>query len=173
MEWWKILGTADKAQVISAIATAIAAIVALITTWQNYKSTKKQEEERHAMIKPNFVVTGTLEDRSKMVYSINVENIGFNILNGIIAKWEGTEKANVEFDKYIEEDKTLSYVVKLKFDEIKDASNDIEGKLIIKYVDVLGKEYNQSINIVFSKVYNEISEKYYLCLKNIYGESFI
>ena len=108
-----------------------------------------------------------------MVYSINVENIGFNILNGIIAKWEGTEKANVEFDKYIEEDKTLSYVVKLKFDEIKDASNDIEGKLIIKYVDVLGKEYNQSINIVFSKVYNEISEKYYLCLKNIYGESFI
>lgn len=173
MEWWKALGTADKAQVISAIATGIAAITALITTIQNHKSIKKQEEERHAMFKPKFIVTGVFENRIDRIYKIDVENFGYSKLNNIIAKWEGTENATTKLIKIIEKDKKLKYKIEMKFDNKSNYVKPVEGKLMLIYVDVLGKKYNESISLIFDEVYNDINEKYYLELENIYGEEFI
>lgn len=172
MSWWGKLEVVDKAQVISAIATAIAAIAAAITTWQNHKSTKKQDEERHAMIKPSFVVTGVSEDRIKNIYKIDVENIGYNMLNSVAVKWEGAENADVEISRYMEQDKTLIYVIEMKFNEVNNDVKEVEGELILIYTNVLGKKYNENIKLVFNNIYNDVNESYYLCLKNINGESF-
>lgn len=166
----------DKIQMImatmSAIASAVAAIAALITTIQNKRAYEKTDQERHAMIKPQFVITATSEDRIKREYKFDVENIGYGIINGIVAKWEGTEKADIKLSRYIEEDKSMIYVIELKFKGESRYEKDIGGQITLTYTDILGKKYDENINIAFKNIFNDTTEMYYLVLNDTYGECF-
>lgn len=157
---------------ISAIASAVSAIMAFITTIQNKKANEKIDEERHAMVRPNFVVTGVTENRIERKYKIQVLNIGYNVLNDIAIRWEGNKKADLEMDKYVENDKTLTYEINIRFDKENNNIKKIEGELTLIYTDILGKQYNKSIKLIFNEIYNDLSEIYYLVLENINGKEF-
>lgn len=157
---------------ISAIASAIAAVTASITTWQNHKSIQRQELERHAMVKPQFVVTNTFINSVKKELIIDVKNIGYNILNDIVAKWDGPEKVCMDFNRYLEEDKTITYSIVLRINEDNCDGKDIKCRLTLTYLDILGGKYNDSIDFAIKKVFNDVGEMYCYKLENITNRNF-
>lgn len=166
MEAQKTLGAVDIAQIIAAGGTMLTAIIALITTFQNHKSIDRQKAESHAMIKPHFIINGNFEDRVNRIYKFNIVNIGYAVLNDIAVKWKGTEKAGIRLDKYIDDEGLLSYVIELDLSHNKVVCDIIKGEIILCYVDVFGKAYEDSLYLEFRKIHEDDTNGYYL-LKNV------
>ncbi|MDD4594716.1 MAG: hypothetical protein PHY33_06365 [Methanobacteriaceae archaeon] len=158
---------------ISAISAAIAAIISLVATIQNQKSIKLQEIERHAMVKPQFIVTNITEDRIARKYEFNIVNIGYKILNDIVAKWEGNEKADVKLDKYIDVEGILTYGIKLNLKLRDDSYDRVTGRIILYYTDVLGKNNEESIDLTFKEVQIDGMDELLLLIETeLYGSQF-
>jgi hypothetical protein len=169
---WKGSDIGNILQTISALSTAIAAITALITTLQNRNANKKMEEERHALVKPIFIITGTSEDRGKKTIEFKVRNIGYDRLYDILALWEGADGVKVKLIKKLDED-NRDYIIKMDYSNHKGDKEHIRGKLILTYTNILGKKHIEKIEIFIEKKLSEITGEYNPVLQNVLGKTFL
>lgn len=137
---------ANIALVVSAIATSIAAICALVTTRQNRTVNKDMKIERHAMVKPIFQIKYIFEKSIDKTIDLGIKNIGFDKFNSLNAYWQGADGVEVIiFEDSTNEDR--DYVIKLNFGKARFTEEKTNGKLILFFIDILGKEYKESIEI--------------------------
>lgn len=165
------LNIVDISQIVSGVSAAAASIFALITTIQNRNENRKSGEERHAMVKPIFIARHTSENRLKSTIDFDIKNIGYDKLLGILVLWKGTDGVSVDIVSDYE-NKSIDYVIKMDYKNNKN-KEDIKGKLVLKYTNILGKQYTESIEILIKKEYNDIMEQIYPILKEVIGENFV
>ncbi|MCY9017250.1 hypothetical protein MOF27_07360 [Priestia megaterium] len=162
------LSVVDWFQIISAIATALAAGAALVTALQNRKANKQLENERHTMVKPSFRIRSIYEKRPEKVIEFSVYNVGFERHNPIVGEWAGSEGVSVTIKEHFKApndfdqpnlDVILNYAAGWK-------NNEVKGDLILSYKDVLGKDYKESIYIEIEGYYDEVYEEHNPVLKS-------
>lgn len=159
-------------QIIVAIGTAVAAIAATITTFQNKKVSKQMESERHLMIKPQFIVQSVFEKRIERNIDLEVINIGFNkLMNLVNVAWDGTSEVNLDIINRIE-DNEKNRGVRIRLDFLNVDEKRINGKLFLIYKDLLGKEYKEYIPIEIIYNYENEHEGGLPILKGVNGEVF-
>ncbi|MBR7798294.1 hypothetical protein GT022_20035 [Agaribacter marinus] len=169
------LSIVDVFQIAAGIGTVAAAIFALMTTLQNRKANKLLENERHMMVKPSFRVQSTFEQREERIIDIIVDNIGFNrVLNGIKCDWSGTENVKTVVKEYYESSGNSNnhkLKIRLGFSECKE--KEVIGILTLSYSNILGKLYEESIQMDIEYNFNDITEEYIPILKSkLTGEVF-
>ena len=165
------LNIVDISQIVSTGATAIAAIMAMITTLQNRQSNKEAEKERHAMVKLIFIVKSTFEKRTIRQIDFKVKNIGYDKFTDILAIWSGSNGVDVEIKNEQDED-NRQYLIVMNYITNTKEQGSIEGNLTLVYTNVLGKKYNESIKVVIEKGYYDAIEEYNPELRRVTSEMF-
>lgn len=155
----KPLTSVDIAQIVSAIATAFAAVMALITTIQNKNANKKIDEERHAMIKPIFLIRGTFENRNEKSIEVTLKNIGFGTLTDIDSFWKGSDGITTKVTK-LYNNPDSDYKIDFNYSKCTLDNHMLQGKLFLTYHNILGKRYEEQVAIEIKEIYIDITESY-------------
>jgi len=169
------LSVVDWFQIISAIATALAAGAALVTALQNRKAhkeiekvNKQLENERHTMVKPSFRIRSIFEKRLEKIIEFSVYNVGFERHNPIEGEWIGSEGVSVTIKEHFKAPNDLDQPNLEIILNYKDGwqNNEVKGDLILSYKDVLGKDYKESIYIKIEGHYDEVYDEHNPILKS-------
>lgn len=169
------LSIVDYFQIAAAIGTVVAALAAMITTFQNRKANKQLETERHMMVKPTFRIQSHFEQREERIIDINALNIGFNrVQNHIDIGWTGPEKVKTSIkEQYEVFEGTINHSLKIRLDFSEFKEYEINGILTVTYTDILGKLFIESVPIKIKYHFNDLTEEYLPILQNkLVGEVF-
>ncbi|APC41518.1 hypothetical protein [Clostridium estertheticum] len=161
----------DKAQIASAVATAFAAFMALITTIQNKNANKKIDNERNAMIKPIFLISSTFEDRIERSIEVTLKNIGFGTLLDINSFWKGSDGITTKVIK-LHNDPSSDYKIIFNYAACTLDNRKLQGKLFLTYHNILCKRYEEQVDIEIEEKYVDITEEYNPILKSISDKIF-
>lgn len=147
---------------ISAIGTILAALSSWIAIIFAYKTNKKSNDIAHAEIKPSFMVQSIFERRAEKIAEITVINKGYKDLKGKLnVYWKGDLGVKLESDetlKTILNDK-IGFNILLNYNETTEP-NSYKGFIILKYKDILGKEYKEKLDVEIEYIYSEVTESY-------------
>lgn len=171
------LSIVDWAQIIASVGTSIAALSAMITTFQNRSAKKKMDNERHMMVKPSYRILVASQNKLAKKIEFRVINVGFDrVMNSIDFDWNGTHGVEVNVNEIINknnsDDGSFCEIV-LDLSKCDSSIKEIKGKLILVYVDVLGKSYKEMVDVFILYKYNELVDKYTPELQgNMYGKAF-
>ncbi|MED4234422.1 hypothetical protein [Priestia megaterium] len=162
------LSVVDWFQIISAIATALAAGAALVTALQNRKANKELENERHTMVKPSFRIRSIFEKRLEKIIEFSVYNVGFERHKPIEGEWIGSEGVSVTIKEHFKAPNDLDQPNLDIIMNYKEGwqNHEVKGNLILSYKDVLGKDYKESIYIKIEGYYDEVYEEHNPILKS-------
>lgn len=160
-------------QAISAIGTAVAAIAAMVTTFQNRKSIKDAEKERHGLIKPIFRVERIEVNKKNKIIKLTIRNVGFEKVKNVNIFWEGDSGVTAKLRKVVRPERLADdHELELSFYEAYQEPKDIEGKIQIAHTDVLGKTYKENVDVFIENKYYEFPEEYSPELKPIHYKIF-
>lgn len=135
-------------EIISSIASAVAAIMALITTIQNRNANIKMDEERLAAVKPIFLINSVSEFRIEHRIDIGIKNIGYERLGKINVIWEGPKDIEVNLTRVLNNNKNdKDYIINVNYNKAYEDGNNIIGKLTLLYYNIYNKKYYESIDI--------------------------
>lgn len=133
------LDLVDWAQIASATASAFATIFAAVTI-------KNNSQEKHAMLKPIFIIDSTIENKLDRKYRIVLKNIGFDRLNSFHCYWDGIKGVKLNYSNT----QNKAFAIGFDMDEVKNIQEGVQGKIVITYTNILGKKYTNNIEIKLS-----------------------
>lgn len=160
-------------EVVSAIATSVAALAAAFAAIESKKNNIENTKLAKARVKPSLYITGTSENRLDKTVKINIENIGHQqTMSGIVATWRGTE--GVRISSSIENvlcqgNNELIVYVDYKGVEV---PNIVKGHVILNYQNILGDHVREAVLLEIVYHYDDLREKYYPILKDMYYKFF-
>lgn len=147
----------DWAQIISAIATVAATLIALITTIINVKYNKRIENDKHDAVKPNFIINMKYENWVDYELIFRVVNFGFDKYSKIYAFWEGLDDVEVSIVyNFNKSESPHDFIITTKFNKHDFDIGDINCNLCITYRNIYGKPYTEKIDVLISTKYYDL-----------------